>query len=326
MLFFTKFIKPLHKNKNMDEKKEHHHESPKKIKINFWMVAAITLAVLLLVVLVFNSMNKVSADKAGKILSDFATAQGVTLTIKNVTSQGSLYAVTAEIQGQTGTFYITKDGKYFTSSVIPLETTKTQTKNTNTQQQEVPKSDRPKVELYVWGYCPYGVQAQGPMAQVAQLLKTNADFEIVPYYDGHGAFETQENKAELCIQKLYPDKYWSYAAKFVSDVYPKCSSTRTVECDKTESTKIMSSLGIDSTKVYSCISTQGDSLFSAASQKAQASGVQGSPTIIINGVTVNVARDAESIKKQVCAAFNSIPSACSTTLNSSAAAASGSCG
>lgn len=119
----------------MVEKKEHvndgEHKVSKKIKVNYWMVAAIALAVLLLGVLIFNNIGKVSANQAGKILTNFAESQGVTLNVLSVTSNGSFYAVTAEIQGQTGTFYVSKDGKYFTSALVPITASKSTT-NSNT--------------------------------------------------------------------------------------------------------------------------------------------------------------------------------------------------
>jgi hypothetical protein len=164
------------------------------------------------------------------------------------------------------------------------------------------------------------------MAEVANLLKGKADFEIVPYYDGHGAYETQQNKIQLCIQKLYADKYWSYAKGFVDSIYSKCGATRTEECDKTESIALMKKLGIDSTKVINCVDTQGTSLFGEASSKAQSLGVSGSPTIMINGVPASVARNAESIKTTVCSAFKDTPSECSQAMSSTASASSGSCG
>jgi len=297
-------------------------------KVNYWMVATILLALILLIFVSVDSFSTISKATAEKELADFAQSQGVPLQVLGSQSMGSLYAINASVQGQNGTFYISKDGKYFIPSIIELkEILATSTdSNTNTPASTtIPKSDKPKVELYTWGYCPYGVQAQGPMAQVAALLTASADFEIVPYYDGHGAYETQQNKIQLCIQKLAKDKYWSYASKFVSDVYPLCSSQGTEDCDKTESIKVMKAVGIDSTKIMSCVSTDGDVLASAASAKAQQNGVSGSPTVVINGVISNAGRSAEAYKSAVCAAFNNAPSTCSSTLDSTAAAAAGNC-
>lgn len=301
----------------------------KFISKNYWMIATVLLAVLLVVVLIYNSTAAVSADTAGQKLIDFASSQGVELTIINVTSRGGFYEILAEIQGQQAPFYITKDGKYFTASILDLSEISDSPGDTNppaqTQPEDVPKSDKPVVELFVWGYCPYGVQAQGPMAEVASLLKADADFKIVPYYDGHGPFELQQNKIQLCIQKLYPEKYWPYATKFVADVYNKCGSTREVECDTTESAKTMKAVGIDSAKVMSCVKTDGDAMYNSAKSRAQQSGVSGFPTVTINGVIVNVARTADAYKTAICSAFNNAPSACSTVLDSSAATASGNC-
>ena len=309
-------------------------ESKKDFKFvskNYWMIATILLGILLVTILIYNSVTTISADKAGEITTSFlVSGYGLSESLVNITSvvsDGDLYLVNFSVQGQDGSFVVSKDGTYFGSMITVksfTETTPTTTGSGSTST-EIPKSDKPVVELYVWAYCPYGVLAQGPMAEVAALLGDSVDFKIVPYYDGHGAYETQQNKIQSCIQKLYADKYWAYAGKFVSDVYTKCSSVRTEECDKTESVKIMKSLGIDSAKVLSCVSTDGDKLYADASALAQKNGVTGSPTITINGVQAKVDRTSESIKTAICGAFNNAPSACSSTLSSSSTAATGSC-
>lgn len=293
-------------------------------KLNYWMVATVVLAVVLLVMVSFNAFTTISSKQAGAKAIELASMSGLVLNVTGVDDLGNFYGVNYSIQGQEGVLHITKDGKYIGQlSEFPKKSssTNTQTETSAT----VPKTNKPVVELFIWSYCPYGVQAQGPMAQVASLLGNSADFKIVQYYDGHGAYETQQNKIQSCIQKLYSDKYWSYAAKFVSDVYPKCSSARTEDCDKTESVKIMKALGIDSTKVMSCVSSDGASLLASASSNAQQKGVTGSPSIVINGVMVNVAINAEAMKAAVCGAFDNAPSACSSTLDSTAAAAAGNC-
>ncbi len=321
--------KKEHKDSTMSDESK---ESKKKFdfsKLNYWMVASVVLAIVLLAMVSFSAFTNISKAQAGKEVVGFlVSAYGVPEAYVNVTSvssKGDFYFVNFTVQSQEGTFAVSKDGDYI-GQMIATSSLKSSDSTTDTPAStEVPKSDKPKVELYVWGYCPYGVQAQGPMAQVAQLLKASADFEIVPYYDGHGAFETQQNEIQLCIQKLAKDKYWSYAAKFVTDVYPKCSSNKTELCDKLESTKVMKAVGIDSASIMSCVSKDGDSLASAASAKAQQAGVSGSPTVTINGVISNAGRSAEAYKSAVCGAFNNAPSTCSSTLDSTAAAAAGNC-
>jgi hypothetical protein len=45
-------------------------------------------------------------------------------------------------------------------------------------------------------------------------------------------------------------------------------------------------------------------------------GVQGSPTLIINGVEASSGRDSQSYLNTICSAFNTKPSECSQTLSS----------
>ena len=44
-------------------------------------------------------------------------------------------------------------------------------------------------------------------------------------------------------------------------------------------------------------------------------GVQGSPTLVINGAVVDVSRSPEAIKQAVCAGFTSPPKECEQTLS-----------
>ena len=299
-----------------------------KMSKNYWMVATVILAILLVASLCISSFSTMDKNKAAKQAIDFLNAQtGGGVELVSVAKSNGFYQVNVSYQSQTIPVYVTLDGKNLVSGLTPItsvKTTPTDT-NTNTQTTTVPKSDKPTVELYIWGYCPYGVQAQGPLAQVASLLGKTATFTVVPYYDGHGAFETEQNKIQLCIEKLDSAKYWNYASNFVKTIYPKCSQTRDITCDKNESVKLMNSLGINSAAIMACVDSQGTSLFDAAKQKASANGVQGSPTLIINGVIANVARTADAYKTAVCSAYNTAPAECSQKLDSTAAAAAGNC-
>lgn len=293
---------------------------------NPWVASTFVLALFVLVLLIANfsgmTGNTISADDAGEKLLAFYQSSGVEgLTLESVEDLGSVYKVNFNYQDNTIPLYMTKDGN-LAGSLNPINEEISPDSSQNTPPTEVTKSDKPVVDLFIWSYCPYGVQAQGPLAEVAKLLKDKADFNTILYYDGHGAFETQQNKIQACIQKLAKDKYWDYATEFVKTIYPKCSTSKDVACDKDESVKLMKSLGIDSTKILACVDSDGESLIKAYSDKAQASGVSGSPTLVINGVKVNSARTADAYKTSVCSAFNTAPSQCSTALSSTATASS----
>lgn len=306
-----------------------------KMRANPWVAATLVLGVLALLLFVTNfgitggtiTGGAVSDADAGQIFLRAVQAQGADISAINITDislESNMYKISFDYQGEAYPvdYYLTKDGKLL-GTLSPTQTSPTSDIDSTTQ--EIPKSDKPVVELFVWGYCPYGVQAQGPMVEVAKLLEDSADFKTVLYYDGHGAFETQQNQIQECIQKIAPEKYWDYAAGFVDDVYPVCSQSRDIACDKTESTKVMNSVGIDAKAVFACVDAQGEALIAAASSRASALGVSGSPSIVINGVKVNVARDAESMKAAVCSAFNNAPSECGEALSSTTGTTSGSC-
>lgn len=293
-----------------------------------WAIFSLVLFLVIVVGVVVNMTSGISSKEAEEITNTFLVEQyGLSsedIEFVSTSLKDEIYFINFTVQGQKGSFAVSKDGKYFGQMIEAVSFLHTN-QNEIPASTEVPKSDRPKVELYIWGYCPYGVQAQGPMAEVASLLGNSADFTIVPYYAGHGSYEAQQNKIQSCIQKLSPDKYWSYASGFVSNIYTKCGAKGDIDCDKNESVMLMNSLGIDSTSVLACVESEGTELNSVASQKAQARGVTGSPTITINGVIVNVARNADAIKNAVCSAYNNVPAECEEILDSSASAAAGSC-
>lgn len=301
-----------------------------QLRKNPWILSTFVIGLIAMVLVVGSFSNLgltgkvVSENKAGNnLIAYLNTIVDDEVTLVDVESEGAFYKVTVEYQGQDIPIYVTRDGAYYTSSLIPIVSSNSGS-NTNVNT-EIPKSDVPEVELFIWGYCPYGVQAQGPLAEVASLLSDYADFKAVLYYDGHGAFETQQNKIQECIQEISPDKYWDYAAGFVEDIYPACSSSRDVNCDKTQSITLMNSLGINSNAVLNCVNSNGESLLSDASSHAQELGVTGSPTLVINGVKANVDRTAEAFKIAVCNAFTDAPELCSTVLDDTGATTSGNC-
>ena len=302
----------------------------KKMNKNPWMFASIVLSVLLILSLVtiFNGDKGVSKAVAGQIILDFANEQtGGGVELIEVNEVSGLYEVNVLFQGQSLPLYITKDGETLVQGIMPLSEVQAQEQPAQQQPatQEPVKTEIPQVDLFIWSYCPYGVTAQGPMAEVASLLGDSADFRAVMYYDGHGEYETQQNKIQACIQKVDKDNYWEYAAGFVSDVYPACSQSRDVECDKTESIKVMDAVGIDSDAIFECVDSEGADLIATDAVYASQNGVTGSPTVLVNGVKANVPRTAEAYKGAVCDGFVNSPEACGDTLSTDAASATGSC-
>ncbi|NPE26421.1 hypothetical protein HNV12_00260 [Methanococcoides sp. SA1] len=304
-------------------KKKSHEKTLKLLKKNTWQISTGVLAVLLIASFLTAGLTgaTISPEKAGANVLAFALEQGANAEFVSASDSGSLYQVVLSIDGQEVPVFVTKDGK----TLVPQPITIVEEEVEEAEPTEIPQVKTPEVELFIWSYCPYGVMAQGPLAEVALLLGDKANFKAVMYHDGHGDYETYQNKIQACIQKLQPEKYWNYAAEFVSDIYPKCSQERDIACDRTESIKLMNSLGINSNAVMTCVDKDGDSLIAADTARAQATGVTGSPTLMVNGVKANVARSAEAYKGAVCSAFTESPETCGETLSKEETQATGNC-
>jgi hypothetical protein len=202
----------------------------------------------------------------------------------------------------------------------------------------VTKSDKPKVEVFVMSYCPYGTQIEKGIIPVVELLKDKIDFSLkFVYYAMHGQKEIDENTRQYCIEKEQSAKLIPYLTCFLN---------------ASDSAGCLKSASIDNTKLDACVKA-ADTQFSISKNFADNStwlsgrfpkydvhaaentkyGVKGSPTIVINGAQASSARDSASLLKTICSAFNKAPSECSQTLSSASpsagfgtAAASGSTG
>lgn len=324
-----------------EEKKEHEHEEhhehthkknmTEKIRENPWMLSTFICGILAIILLVSMFSGNItggviSSGDAGTKLLGFYQAMGIqNLTLNSIKEVSGVYEVDLNYQGKVVPTYITKDGKNVISSLTSITPT-TSSSNSNTQQANIPKTDKPVVELYVFAYCPYGLQMEKAILPVLNLfgnqitpsIRYIGDMHDPQGCSGSACFEKTETERQLCIEKNYPTKYLSYISAFASNsAIGSCSGDAT--CLAPLISSIYSTLGIDSNTINSCMTSEGDSLFNAEVQNSQSVGVSGSPTLIINGVNAQADRSPESIKGVICSAFNNVPSACSQTLDTNQA-------
>jgi len=176
------------------------------------------------------------------------------------------------------------------------------------------KSDKPKVELFVMSYCPYGTQIEKGIIPVVEQLGDHIDFKIkFVNYAMHGKQEIEENTRQYCIQKQDKHQFIGYLKCFL---------------DAGDSAGCLKKLNIDEGQLASCIS-ETDTTFKISAnyndkstwlgnfppynvnkEDAQKYQVEGSPTLVINGETVNTNRDAASLMQSLCSAFNKAPDVC----------------
>jgi len=302
-----------------------------KVRTNPWIITTFAFGALVLIMFVMSftgvlTGNAVSGDEAGKNLISYISAlptiQG-NLTLKSVTDKGSLYEVTVEYQGNDIPVYVTKDGKYYTASIVPLTADDSSLTGNAVDEQpkDVPKTDKPVVQAFVFTYCPYGLQFEKALSPVYDLLKNKADINLVYIGAMHGEYEKVESLRQLCVLKNYgKDGLWKYLNKFNVDTkIGACNGD--AACLSPLLKTLYSPTGIDESKINSCMKTDAEALYSADGKIASDLGIGGSPTFVINGVQVDVGRTPEAIKAAVCSAFNTAPSECSQTLSSNAATA-----
>jgi hypothetical protein len=183
-----------------------------------------------------------------------------------------------------------------------------------------PKSDRPKVELFVMSYCPYGLQMEKGFLPAWQLFKNRADIDVkFVHYAMHGLKEVQENTRQHCIQAEQPNVYQAYLQCFTTTG----NSDQCLATAKVNSAKVQSCFN-DRDKKFGVMAEYNDQskwlsgqfpIFPIDQDLSKKYGVQGSPTLVINGTVVESGRSPEDIKKAICAAFTNPPRECAQTLS-----------
>lgn len=280
-----------------------------------------------------------TSEEAKTFVADFINNNlmqaGNTVTIKEVVEEDGLYKVTVTMSnGQEVVSYLTKDGKKFFPSVMDVEKTKTEAAGTDkaaetNETQEAanaPKSDKPKVEVFVMSHCPYGTQIEKGIIPVAEALGNKIDFEIkFCDYAMHGEKELDEQLTQYCIDKEEPQKYLPYLKCFLG--------TESGSAD--DSAKCIADTKINAGKIKSCV-TATDKQFKVKEKFADKAtwvngrfpafdifkkesdqyGVQGSPTLVINGSKISSGRDSATLLKTICGAFNNAPEECQKTMSS----------
>ncbi|MEA2064885.1 MAG: thioredoxin domain-containing protein [Patescibacteria group bacterium] len=346
----------------------------KKQGINPWMLSTIFLLAVLVLMIFENGKitNKIrsggttdilTAEKAGQewigFINEVNPATKEKLKISEIKEESGVYAATVSYdnQGQvsTSTIHISRDGKMFFQQGVDMEKEMQKMAEAASQnvpeQKDIPKSDKPKIEMFTMSYCPFGKQAEDGLLPVARLLGDNV--EIEPHYviysdyatkmksrmseeqaknvkvedycydkeekycSMHGIVELKQNIRELCIYKYNKDKFWDYTEA----VNKECTLANNETCWSGPAKK----LGIDITKISNCLDNEIEDFLAAEVELNKKYNVAGSPTIIINGVDYVGGRSSDEYKSSVCNAFNSQPSECSETLSQNSAGATGGC-
>ncbi len=285
---------------------------------------------------------QISPQDAGQKAVDFINNNlvqpGTIVALDSVTEMSGIYNVITFYMENEIPVYMTKDGRYLIVLGVPgmdvidmdnfvkPETQEPEEPELQPSETEIPKSDKPTLDLFIFSYCPAGTAAERSIVPMGELLGDKADITVKFFSHMHGQYEKEENIRQECIQKEEPDKFWEYAKELLySSEVGACS--RNAECLAGMTEEIMETVGIDVTKINTCIEIDGESIYAAEQQEAGALGLRYSPSFVINGVYLpNLDRSPEGIKNALCSAFNTPPSECSETLSATGGTSSGGCG
>jgi protein-disulfide isomerase len=303
-----------------------------KIK-NIWLIISIVLFLLLIGSVLTNGFGLKNlifknSDKVAQTTLDYINknllAEGYTASLEDSQQlQNGLYKIKFKVEDQEVESYVSSDGKLLFLQGIEMVTS--DDSSSSSEDQEIPKADKPTVQLFVMSYCPYGLQAEKMYLPVLDLLKDKVDMSVhFVNYAMHEKKELDENLRQYCIQKEQADKYFAYLTCFVkAGDYDTCLNE--VGIDKTK----MDACVAETDQQYNITSDYNDKstwlsetypTFNVENDLNEKYSVQGSPTIVINGTVVDVSpRSPEKFKEVVCQAFNTEPAECSQKLSEGAA-------
>ncbi|KKR48772.1 MAG: hypothetical protein UT86_C0003G0101 [Candidatus Magasanikbacteria bacterium GW2011_GWC2_40_17] len=272
-------------------------------------------------------IQEVEAKSTEFVNTELLQGQG-SATVKVTGKEGDLYKLEVNYNGQKIDSFVSKDGKRFFPQSFEILKVTTANKSDNQPEAQPAtdnisqKTDKPTVELFVMSHCPYGVQMEKGILPVVKTLGDKIDFKIkFVDYAMHGEKELKEQLSQYCIQKEQSTKLLAYL-----DVFLKEGDSETS----------LSQAGVDKNKLQGCIQKTdkefkvldnfnnkvgfkgnyaGFEIFKTENEKY---GVQGSPTLVINGTQSQSGRDSNSLLKSICSSFTNQPKECSTVLSSEA--------
>ncbi|RKU22930.1 hypothetical protein C6500_02945 [Candidatus Poribacteria bacterium] len=147
---------------------------------------------------------------------------------------------------------------------------------------------KPEIELFVMSYCPYGVQAEQELLPFFEKYGDTIDFKLrfivgkneasekktseqVEFTSLHGEPELIENKRQMVIAELYPDKLFDYLlcrADHLQEAWVNCAKD----------------VGLDVERIARAVESEKVALELVKEiQRTEELNIKGSPTLVIDG-------------------------------------------
>ena len=160
---------------------------------------------------------------------------------------------------------------------------------------------KPEVELFVMSYCPFGVQAEQELLPFFKKYGDTIDFKLrfiigkdetsvenasgdIKFTSLHGEPELIENKRQMVIAKLYPDKLFDYLlcrADHLEEAWVNCAKD----------------VGLNVSRIAEAVESEKITLALVEEvQRKEELKIKGSPTLVIDGRIIDGSLWRERIK------------------------------
>ena len=276
--------------------------------------------------------EKITSKIENFINKNLMKGNGSIIVTEKAIEEHGLYKVMIDTgDGRVFASYLTKDEKILLFEGIDIE--EVEAKNAENSSEapipattNLPKNDKPKVEVFVMSHCPHGTQIEKGILPVVKTLGDKIDFELkFCNYAMHNKKELDEQLRQHCIKTEEPAKFISYLQCFLeADKSDECVEKSNINTSK------LNACVSDTDKKYKVTEDFNDKstwktdrngnpafpVFNVYKEDNAKYGVGGSPTLVINEVTANSARDSKSLLATICSAFETAPEECTTELSS----------
>ncbi len=304
--------------------KEKNTEKQEKMNLEkIFMITSVVLFVLLVVSIFTEGFEIIGTIVGGDDIKEKITAYTDTVLqgqanakVKTIEEESGLYKVDLEIDSKDYKIYVSKDGKIMFPVAILLDKV-TQPSVQPSQSQEIPKKQKPIIQLFVMSKCPYGIQAENALFPVIKLFKSKVDFKLhfianekgTGFDSLHSQPEVNEDLRQVVVMKYYSDTYMDYIS---------CQNSNYLKSADLETTwkACLTSNNMDITKVEAAYKgKEGADLLRANIKAATEKDISSSPTLLINDVNYNGKRISSTFQTAICNAFTTTPSECSQKIN-----------
>lgn len=271
-------------------------------------------------------------ERALSFINTVLMAPGTSASIKTVEAENGMFKIIVDAGGKEIVSYMSGDGEIFFPSVMEMDKMIAEKSATPAAAPlaEVTKSEKPVVDLFIMSHCPFGTQMEKGMIPVVKTLGDTIDFNLkFVNYAMHGEKEVKEQLNQYCIEKDQNEKFMPYLECFLgTDGGDAAGETCLAETkiDRTALTSCFNAADAEFNIIANLEDKEGwlngrFPKFMTHNDENIQFGVQGSPSLVINGAKVPSGRDSASILKLVCSAFENQPEECETELSPAAPAA-----